>query len=105
MFELSLVGVGVDGVVAGAVSGGARQLGQQHPLRLRCSLRQAQGQDGDPPPPSGREMMRYETGRGDSKKIVRNVGSPLSGWSSCYQAESRHDLVLMGYFVLQLTPL
>ena len=51
------------------------------------------------------EMMRYETGLGDKKKIVRNVGSPLSDWSSCYQAESRDDLVLMGHFVLQLTPL
>ena len=51
------------------------------------------------------EMMRYETGLGDNKKIVRNVGSPLSDWSSCYQAESRDDLVLMGHFVLQLTPL
>ena len=50
-------------------------------------------------------MMRYETGLGDNKKIVRNVGSPLSDWSSCYQAESRDDLVLMGHFVLQLTPL
>ena len=39
--------------ISGSLSGGARQLGQQHPLSLRRSLRQTQGENRHIAPPPG----------------------------------------------------
>ena len=43
--------------VAGPVSGGAGQLGEQHPLRLCCSLRQAPREDWHSAPPPGNSYI------------------------------------------------